>query len=612
MPPTAPPKAAPLGWRPFFQLRPSPPRTVIALRAALAMGAPVVAGSLAGDISAGLLATIGAFTVLYGPDRPYLNRAVLLATIAIAFTIVVVIGLLTHPHPVLAIATVVLISGVATFLCNALRTGPPGAYLFALACAATTAIPSEHLALWQVAALVLSGGAFAWCTQMAGALIDRHGPERTAVINAASAVTRFANTIGTPAEDEVRHVTAMTLHSTWTALVTFQPHRLKPDGTLETLRAITRDLHLLFVDGINAGRNGSSLAHVSDRAKALADEARRGHLRDTTQHTGNLPLGHFGIGDSLRENLTFNSPAVLTAVRVAIATALAGAAGAMLDLERAYWTMAAAVLMLHQGLDWTRALQRGLERMGGTLAGLIVAGAVLIARPAGLALALTLAALQFLIETLVLRNYALSVVFITAAALVIASGGEPVTDVGHLLWVRTIDTIVGCVTGLIVHLLTAPRTLEVPIPRRIAETLAAAGDVLDFVADRDVTSLAAKGARRSLQVRATALIAAYESGIGATANDRRFAERLWPAVAVTQRLAYHTLAACWSIEEAGGHVKDAAIAAFDEQQLAVARRALASLSRTVRGGKPQPLPALPALIATDLTGLHHSLVQSES
>lgn len=68
------------------------------------------------------------------------------------------------------------------------------------------------------------------------------------------------------------------------------------------------------------------------------------------------------------------------AARAGLAATIAGALGAALDLERAYWIMAAGVLILHQGLDWQRSLQRGVERMIGTIVGLILAGAILATR----------------------------------------------------------------------------------------------------------------------------------------------------------------------------------------------------------------------------------------
>jgi uncharacterized membrane protein YccC len=114
------------------------------------------------------------------------------------------------------------------------------------------------------------------------------------------------------------------------------------------------------------------------------------------------------------------SPTLVASLRVGLAAAIAASVGAALDLERAYWIVAAAVLIVHQGWDWNRSVQRGLERIIGTLLGLALAGAVLWLAPQGLWLALMLAALQFFICMLVVGNYALAVIFITALAITMA------------------------------------------------------------------------------------------------------------------------------------------------------------------------------------------------
>jgi len=579
------------------------------------MAAPVVAGWLAGDVAAGLLGTIGAFTALYGTDRPYANRAIVLAAIALSFAGAITLGVLTQEFHVLALAAVLFIAMAATFLCNALRTGPPGAYMFALACAAGTAVPTEHLSAWMVGALVLAGGAFSWCVQMSGALVALRGPERMTVTAAANAVARFAAAVGKPNEDEARHVAALALQNAWTALVGLQPLRVYCDQELIRLRGINRQLHLLFVDGINAGRSGSGLETIAARAKALGTEvtSRRGSPAPEQEATDVFPLGHLGIRDSLRESLRWGSPALLAAFRVGVAAAIAGLVGIIFGLDRAYWSMAAAVLVLHQGLDWTRTLQRGVERMAGTLIGLVLAGLVLAAGPTGLWLAATLAVLQFLIEMIVVRNYAVAVIFITAAALMIASGGQVENDVAYLLWVRGSDTVVGCLIGLAVHLVTAPRALAVPLPLRIVETLAAIAAVVEFLAKDEVNSPAMMQARRTLQIRTTAVLGAYEAGVGATARDRKFAESMWATVVATQRLAYHVLATCWSLEEAGpAQTQAVATALAANDGVAKLRQALVTISRAMRAGvKPRSLPAVPELLAPDLERLYQSLAVRE-
>src|SRR5690606_39940034 len=93
----------------------------------------------------------------------------------------------------------------------------------------------------------------------------------------------------------------------------------------------------------------------------------------------------------------------------------------------------------------------------GTLAGLALAVAILWLHPTGPWLVLTVMALQFTIEMVVVRNYALAVVFITSAALTIASGGQAVDDIPGMLLARGVDTVIGCACALLAFRLLPPR-----------------------------------------------------------------------------------------------------------------------------------------------------------
>src|SRR3954463_3748882 len=126
-------QAASFRLRQLIELRPGPWRWWLAVHTAVCLATPVAIGWGTGDIPAGLIASIGAFTALYGADRPYRNRALLLATIAIGFASVVALGVRSQSFGAFDIATVVVVALGATFFCNALRTGPPGAYMFVLA-----------------------------------------------------------------------------------------------------------------------------------------------------------------------------------------------------------------------------------------------------------------------------------------------------------------------------------------------------------------------------------------------------------------------------------------------------------------------------------------------
>lgn len=148
-------------------------RLPFALRAGLCCGLPVVLGYSAGHLQAGLLATIGAFTALYGDDLPWGQRARVLTIIAVTLAVIVTLGILVAPYPWLGVVTVTAIASLATLICNRKQIGPPGAYMFALACASGTGMVGSSVDPWQSGGWVLCGGAISWLAHMLGCLFER-------------------------------------------------------------------------------------------------------------------------------------------------------------------------------------------------------------------------------------------------------------------------------------------------------------------------------------------------------------------------------------------------------------------------------------------------------
>ena len=174
LPPSSPPPSFRL--RHLVQLRNVPNRWSFSLSAAFCVAAPVAFGWSMGNVSAGLIASFGAFTALYGADRPYRNRALKLVATAVGLACAVAFGAWSQRFGALGIVAVVLVTMGATFFCNALRIRPPGAYLFALAGALGNGLPSQHLDWWHAGLLVLAGGGFSAIMRLAGMLRIRAGP----------------------------------------------------------------------------------------------------------------------------------------------------------------------------------------------------------------------------------------------------------------------------------------------------------------------------------------------------------------------------------------------------------------------------------------------------
>lgn len=559
--------------RNIFVINSVPRRWPFALRAGICMAVPILVGWVAGDTTAGLIATIGGFTSLYGSGRPYLNRGTYLGVVAVCFAVAVALGDWASSAPWLGVLTVTMIAAVATLVCHALSVGPPGAYMVVLACAAGTGTPATlHLSPGHHAALVLAGGAFAWLVHMSGALFRPRGPEKAAVAAAAAAVAAY---VETPSAD-TRHRAALLLHTAWVNLVTYQPVQPKPDQTLYRLRVVNRRLHVLFAEAMRAAEAGAPLAY--DGAALARHLATVPPDAITDEHGAEgVPLGRPSIVQLLRRALTPGSVSLQLTVRVAIAVAISGVIAVLisqaLTMTHAYWAMAAAVLMLHQGFDWQRTVARGVERTLGTWLGLGVAGAILALHPQGLWLALVIGALQFVIEMYVVRNYTLAVVFITPAALTIASGGQPVDNLGELLLTRGSDTLIGCAVALAVYWATQRLRHPTGLRTAISATLDAVTNTLPHLAADDATSPAARTDRRDLQLRAMELLPAYDGSVGGSSTQRVGAERMWPTVVATEQLAYRTLAACWGAERDGD--TDAGAEAAADTAAALAEQASA-------------------------------------
>src|SRR5690606_9687010 len=399
--------------------------------------------------------------------------------------------------------------------------------------------------------LVLGGGAFAWCVHMLGALFDPRGPEKAAVQRAGDHLVAYVEAIGTQAQARAGHAAARALHGAWNTLVSYQPRRAAPGGRLTALRAINRRLHALFAVAMSAeGRDAVSLAAVVDEVRSLQAQARALVHPDQLPPgvvPGVVPQGHPGALAVLAEALRPGALSRTVVLRVGLAALLAGWVGAQFHLERLYWAVAAAVLMLHQGFDWNRTLVRSIERLLGTWVGLLLGGAIIVLYPQGIWLALAVMGLQFAVEMLVLRNYALAVVFITCAALLLASGGQPVAAPGAYVLARGVDTAVGCAVALLVYRVM-PARAAVTLPAGLAGVARGAAEVVPHLVAGTVTTPAARSARRDLQRASFVLEEAYASAINASPAQRREAERQWPAVAAAQQLGYRTLSACWTLE----------------------------------------------------------------
>jgi len=134
---------------------------------------------------------------------------------------------------------------------------------------------------------------------------------------------------------------------------------------------------------------------------------------------------------------------------------LAGTIATTSDIGRPYWAMVSAVVPL-VAVDFRHQVVRGLHRVVGTFAGLVVAAGLLALDLGGLAVILVVALLQAVAELLVGRNYALALVAITPLALLMVHLAAPVPT-SELLADRGVETVIGVGVGVLVGYVTRVR-----------------------------------------------------------------------------------------------------------------------------------------------------------
>jgi len=481
------------------------------------------------------------------------------------------------------------------WLCAALGVGPPGGYMFVVVCAAGIGVSASHLMPWQIGLLVLGGGATAWLAQMSGAIADPRGPEKKAVSAAGAAVAAYLRATGTPAAAVARQRAAESLSRAWETLVDHQPAVARSGDALSRLRDANHALHVLFAEAMAAaGRGRPAPAPTADLARAIgALEADPAVVIGPDRNRP--PLPPVAVPVKLAESLRRGSHNRRVMVRVAVATPLAGALAAGFGVGHAYWAMAAAVLILHQGVHLVATLQRGAERVIGTLVGLGFAALILVLHPQGWWLIAVVAGLQFCIEMYIVANYALATMFITAIALTISSGTHRV-DIAALILDRGLDTVLGCGIGVLVYLTLARRQEASRVHAAIAEVLARTATATEFLARNSPRSIPARSARRALQDSIFALDAADDAARHGSRSDRAAATRLAAVTAATEHLGYATVAGCWAAEQCGSGIFGGA---DPEAYLALLRRLADSIERV----EPAANDELPPFAASEAQAL---------
>jgi uncharacterized membrane protein YccC len=216
--------------------------------------------------------------------------------------------------------------------------------------------------------------------------------------------------------------------------------RTEPHAALEEFRSLNRD-----------GATPVAAAFLRDAARQV--EMLAGQMRAVAR--AGVPVSAIRltdpstIKDRFLANLSFRSVAFRHAVRLALCVALGVTLGRKLNLERPYWLPMTVAIVLKP--DFVSTFSRGILRVAGTLAGLVVATAavlVLKGTPADIAL---LGVFALLLRWVGPANYGIFVVAVSGIVVIlIALIGVVPKDV---IVARAVNTVLGGAVALAAYAL---------------------------------------------------------------------------------------------------------------------------------------------------------------
>ncbi len=580
------------------RLRARPPGTPwakVALTAATSASAFAL-GALSGNLLLGSWAFLGGFASFYIDDQPYRQRALILRGVAAGLAVAAGVGALALAWPLMA-GAFGLLALASTWAAGRVRLPLPGAFMFLLVASVTAASAKPGELLPRVG-MALVGGAIAWVVGMAGALLRPAAPARRATAGAFEALARYAEAVGSTSEAAAAHRAALALTTlgpgararaasvflALTELGAEEPGRLDA-GWAVAVRALGHD------------RRGSPppipSSPATDAARRLAAVLRGGARPVTAPRTSEFPSARPAVPPFLPH----------ASVRAAIALALAVAVAHFATVAHPYWLplTVAAVLQGHTVEMLTR---RALERVIGTVAGLVLVFAILLVlQPSPLAALALVLALQALMRVLMPLNYGLAVAPMTAFALLLVEVAKPTAAWG-LVSSRLVDTGLGVSLALAATYLLWPRASSARLPDALADTLRAEAALLRSPPDPGAAPPAdtARATLRSLD----RLYRVADDARQEVPPARR-ALSLSAAVDRTVLLGYRLLARTAS---ANGTRAEAAVRAQASQVLDALAKAVTGPGDDPRGVRPVPdiagvgadLRTLMACLPTPISG----------
>ncbi|MFF8427028.1 FUSC family protein [Streptomyces sp. NPDC016566] len=577
------PREFPIGLTPpdwlVRNLRPhrAPLNRAAMVRAAVAMALPLAIGLAAGQPTYGALASMGALSgVISDTADAYRMRIVNIAVPQLFGAVGVTVGSLVYGqgwYAVAAVTGVALVSGMISTI-GAVSSVSGLLLLLNAVIGAGLPLPGP----WWLPPVLMSGGGLLVLALALLAWPLRAGvPERESVGAAYRKVADLLAACAGP--DRYTTIRVEVTESLNQAYDLILAHRARQHGRSRELTRLLAQLNAItpVVEAAPAVHlTGRPLPpEVPEALRYLAEAIETGftgpialpHLPTPTTETAravDLALRHTaevvtspdvdprGIDDRLgrpanpsirtaraARNVVLSANSWHYGLRLAVCIGIAQALVSLVAVPRSYWVALTITFVLKP--DFGSVFSRALLRALGTVAGLVIAAAVLAEVPPGWWDVPVLFVLAPLIPALTPRGYGYQTAAITPVILLLS---DILNHKGTaLLLPRLLDSLMGCAIALIAGYLLWPESWHTRVGDRLADAVADTAAYVDAAFGADTDPAARARMRRRLYRDLSTIRTEFQRALTEPPPTGRRAAAWWPLVVAVERIIDATTAA---------------------------------------------------------------------
>lgn len=578
------PRELPIGLTPpdwlvrNLRSQPAPVNWAAVVRAAVAIALPLAIGLAVDRPFYGALASMGALNgVISDTAAAYRVRIPTIAIPQLFGAVGVTVGALVYGRGWVAVAAVTGVALVSGMISTIGAVASASGLVLLLTCVVGAGLPMPGE--WWLAPLLMSGGGLLVLLLALLAWPLRSGvPERAAVADTYRKVAALLIAVDgdTQDYDAARHAVTQSLNQSYDIVLA---HRARHHGRSPELARLLAQLNAItpVVEAAPAARlSGIRLPpEIPEAVRHLASAVETGYtgpiglktpvpatetaravdhaLRHAAEVVATPDVDPRGIDDRLgrpaalsiraaraARNVALSAASWRYGLRLALCIGIAQVLVSIIAVPRSYWVALTITFVLKP--DFGSVFSRALLRALGTVAGLVVAAAVLAEVPRGWWDVPVLLILAPLIPALTPRGYGYQTAAITPVILLLS---DVLNRQGTgLLLPRLVDSLIGCAIALVAGYLLWPESWHTRVGDRLAGAVEDTARYVEAAFGPDAVDPAARARmRRGLYRDLSAIRTEFQRALTEPPPTGRRAAAWWPLVVAVERIVDATTAA---------------------------------------------------------------------